>query len=53
MQNVDAAIGHYIIADQPLSEQEWIEQRTVMEQKRGPKQIDSQVLVEDEQKPQD
>jgi hypothetical protein len=27
--------------------------RTVMEQKRAPKRIDSRVLAEDEQKPQD
>ena len=36
-----------------MTEDEWIMQRTVMEQKRAPKQIDSQVLAEDEQKPQD
>jgi hypothetical protein len=53
VQNVEADIGHYILSDRPMSEEEWIMQRTVMEQKRAPKQIDSQVLAEDEQKPQD
>ena len=28
VQNVDAAIGHYLISDRPLTEAEWIEQRT-------------------------
>ena len=27
VENIDAAIGRYIIADRPLSEREWIEQR--------------------------
>jgi len=53
VQNVESDIGHYILSDRPMSEEEWIMQRAVMEQKRAPKQIDSQVLAEDEQKPQD
>ena len=53
MQNVEADIGHYILADRPLSEDEWIMQRTMMEQKRAPKQIGSQVLAEDEGRTQD
>ena len=28
VQNTDAAIGHYILSDRPLTEDEWIEQRT-------------------------
>ena len=51
VQNVEADIGHYILSDRPMSEEEWIMQRTVFEQKRAPKQIDS--LAEDEQKPQE
>ena len=51
VQKLEADIGHYILSDRPMSEEEWIMQRTVMEQKRAPKQIDS--LAEDEQKPQD
>ena len=43
MQNVESEIGHYILSDRPMSEEEWIMQRTVMEQKRVPKQIDSRV----------
>ena len=53
VQNVETDIGHYILSDRPMSEEEWIMQRTVMEQKRAPKQIDSQVLAEDEQKARD
>jgi hypothetical protein len=40
VQNIDAEIGHYIISDKPMTEEEWIMQRTVMEQKRAPKQIE-------------
>ena len=37
VQNVDAAIGHYLISDRPLTEAEWIEQRTkVIEAKASP-----------------
>ena len=49
VQNVDAAIGHYIISDRPLTEDEWIMQRTVLEDKR--KMIeDSPVLPDDKKK---
>ena len=37
MQNVDAAIGHYIISDCPMSEEQWIGERAVMDTKRLPK----------------
>jgi hypothetical protein len=37
VQNVSADIGHYIISDRPMSEAEWIEQRTRLE----PKTIDA------------
>ena len=33
VQNVDAAIGHYIISDKPMSEEQWIAERTVLEAK--------------------
>jgi hypothetical protein len=41
VQNIDAEIGHYIISDKPMTEEEWIMQRTVMEQKRAPKQVEA------------
>lgn len=28
VQNIQGEVGHYIIADRPLTEDEWIEQRT-------------------------
>ena len=28
MQNINADVGHYIISDKPMSEDEWIEART-------------------------
>jgi hypothetical protein len=28
VQNIAADVGHYIISDRPMSEDEWIEQRT-------------------------
>jgi hypothetical protein len=37
MFKAESAVGHYIMADRPLSEAEWIEQRTIVEQKRLPK----------------
>jgi hypothetical protein len=37
VQNVDAAIGHYIISDRPMSEEQWIGERAVMDTKRLPK----------------
>jgi hypothetical protein len=37
VHNIDQAIGHYIISDRPLTEDEWIEQRTkFVEDKRSP-----------------
>ena len=37
VQNVDAAIGHYILSDRPMSEEEWIMQHTIVEAKPLPK----------------
>ena len=34
VQQLQSELGVYILSDKPLSEQEWIEQRTVAEQKR-------------------
>jgi hypothetical protein len=28
VQNVDTAIGHYIVSDKPMSPEQWIEERT-------------------------
>ena len=28
VQNINADVGHYIISDRPMSEQQWIEERT-------------------------
>ena len=36
VQQLQSELGVYILSDRPLSEQEWIEQRTVAEQKRLP-----------------
>ena len=36
VQQIEAALGHYVISEKPLTEQEWIEQHTVAEQKRLP-----------------
>ena len=41
VQSVEADVGHYILSDRPMTEEEWIMQRTVMEQKRAPKQIEA------------
>ena len=40
MQNVESDIGHYILSDRPLSEEEWIAQRTIVEAKRLPDDSD-------------
>jgi hypothetical protein len=34
VQKLQSELGVYILSDKPLSEQEWIEQRTIVEQKR-------------------
>jgi hypothetical protein len=49
-QNVEADIGHYIISDRPMSEQEWIEQRTRLEQ---PKTIDASPVLPDAETAED
>jgi hypothetical protein len=36
VQQLQSELGVYILSDKPLSEQEWIEQRTIAEQKRLP-----------------
>ena len=36
VQHLDQAIGTYIVADRPLTEQEWIEQRATVEARRKP-----------------
>ena len=36
-QQLQSELGVYILSDKPLSVQEWIEQRTIVEQKRLPK----------------
>ena len=37
VQNINADVGHYIISDKPMTEAEWIEQRTkVIEAKASP-----------------
>ena len=33
VQQLQSELGVYILSDKPLSEQEWIEQRTIVEQK--------------------
>jgi hypothetical protein len=39
VQNVEAATAHYIIADRPLSEAEWIEQRTKLIDATQPQRV--------------
>jgi hypothetical protein len=39
-QNVEADIGRYILSGRPLSEEEWIAQRTIVEAKRLPDDSD-------------
>jgi hypothetical protein len=36
VQQLQGGVGHYLISDRPLSEEEWIAQRTIVEQKRLP-----------------
>lgn len=43
VQNVDAAIGHYIISDKPMSEEQWIAERASLA-----KPVPSPVLTEAE-----
>jgi hypothetical protein len=37
VQHLDAAIGHYIVSDRPMTEEQWIAERTKLE----PRQIES------------
>ena len=44
VQNINADVGHYIISDRPMTEEQWIAERTkVIESKR----VDSTVLAAD------
>ena len=36
VQQLQSEVGHYIISDRPMTEDEWIMQRTMVEQKRLP-----------------
>ena len=45
VQKVNADVGHYIISDKPMTEEQWIEQRTRLE----PKQIDATPAVPEQQ----
>ena len=48
VQNLTADIGHYILSDRPMTEEQWIAERTkVIEAKP----VDSQVLAEDMARP--
>ena len=38
VQHLDQAVGHYIISDRPMTEEQWIEERT----KAAPRQIEAQ-----------
>ncbi len=48
VQNIDAGIGHYIISDRPLTESEWIEQRTKLVETK-PGVIESSANTEDDE----
>jgi hypothetical protein len=39
VQHIDQAVGHYIISDRPMTEEQWIAERTRLE----PKQIEGDV----------
>jgi hypothetical protein len=41
VQQLDQAVGHYIISDKPMSEDEWIETRTRL----APKAIEGDVVA--------
>ncbi len=36
VQNLEADVGHYILSDRPMSEEQWIAERTTLEAKRLP-----------------
>ena len=46
MQNIQADVGHYILSDKPMSEDEWIATRTRLEPKTivEPKTIEAKAL---------
>ena len=48
MQNINADVGHYIISDRPMSEEQWIAERTkVIESKASPVVTEAKVSDED------
>ena len=50
VQQLDSTIGHYLISDRPMTEEEWIEQRTKVIEAQA---TDSRALAEADMKPQD
>ena len=40
VQHIDQAVGHYIISDRPMTEEQWIAERTKLE----PRQIEGSVV---------
>ena len=50
VQQLDSTIGHYLISDRPMTEEEWIEQRTKVIEANA---TDSQALAEADMKPED
>ena len=51
VQNVESEVGHYILSDRPMTEQEWIEQRATLEPKRLSSALD--VTAEPSEKEQE
>jgi hypothetical protein len=47
VQNLEADVGHYILSDRPMTEQEWIEQRTKLVDTK-PQPIESSANTEDD-----
>jgi hypothetical protein len=50
VQQLDSTIGHYLISDRPMTEEEWIEQRTKVIEAEA---TDGQALAEADMKPED
>ena len=40
VQHLDQAVGVYIVADRPMSEEQWIAERATVDARRQPRQID-------------
>ena len=48
VQNINADVGHYIISDRPMSEEQWIAERTkVIESKASPVVTEAKVSDKD------